>query len=110
MRRPESSAQSRQWHLRILGRRRPATKAQLNEPHSIGLDKAGDLYIADVKNHRIRKVDLKTGTISTFAARVRERQRQTALDSPAHRFMARAPSILIGTEISGSHCARATRF
>lgn len=45
----------------------PATNAQLSEPHSIGLDKAGDLYIADVRNHRIRKVDMKAGTISTFA-------------------------------------------
>jgi DNA-binding beta-propeller fold protein YncE len=45
----------------------PATKAQLNDPHSIGFDKAGDLYICDVKNHRIRKVNLKSGVISTFA-------------------------------------------
>jgi DNA-binding beta-propeller fold protein YncE len=44
-----------------------AVHAQLNEPHSIGFDKAGALYICDVKNHRIRKVDLKTGIISTFA-------------------------------------------
>ena len=45
----------------------PATNAQFNEPHSIGLDQTGALYIADVRNHRIRKVDLKAGTISTFA-------------------------------------------
>jgi sugar lactone lactonase YvrE len=45
----------------------PATKAQLNDPHSIGFDPAGDLYICDVKNHRLRKVHLQTGTISTFA-------------------------------------------
>jgi len=45
----------------------PATQAQLNEPHSIGFDRAGDLYICDVKNHRLRKVDMKTGTISTFS-------------------------------------------
>jgi len=44
-----------------------AIHAQLNEPHSIGFDKAGDLYICDVKNHRLRKVDMKTGKISTFA-------------------------------------------
>jgi len=44
----------------------PATKAQLNEPHSIGFDPAGDLYICDVKNHRIRKVNMKSGVISTF--------------------------------------------
>jgi DNA-binding beta-propeller fold protein YncE len=44
----------------------PAIKAQMNEPHSIGFDKAGDLYICDVRNHRIRKVEMKTGIISTF--------------------------------------------
>src|SRR5436309_694994 len=35
----------------------PAKRAQLNEPHSIGFDKAGDLYICDVKNNRVRKVE-----------------------------------------------------
>jgi DNA-binding beta-propeller fold protein YncE len=45
----------------------PAINAQLNEPHSIGLDGNGDLYLCDIRNHRIRKVDLKTGIISTFA-------------------------------------------
>jgi DNA-binding beta-propeller fold protein YncE len=44
-----------------------AIHAQLNDPHSIGFDKAGALYICDVKNHRIRKVDMKTGKISTFS-------------------------------------------
>jgi streptogramin lyase len=45
----------------------PAVNAQLSEPHSIGFDKVGNLYICDVKNHRIRRVDMKTGIISTFA-------------------------------------------
>ncbi|HWA10489.1 MAG TPA: hypothetical protein VG838_13665 [Opitutaceae bacterium] len=45
----------------------PATAAQLNDPHSIGFDRAGDLYIADVKNNRIRKVAMKTGVIATLA-------------------------------------------
>ncbi len=45
----------------------PAVRAQLNEPHSIGFDRVGDLYICDIKNHRIRKVEMKTGVISTFA-------------------------------------------
>jgi streptogramin lyase len=43
------------------------TKAQLNDPHSIAFDSRGDLYIADVKNHRIRKVNMKSGRVSTFA-------------------------------------------
>ncbi len=43
----------------------PAEKAQLNMPHSIQIDPAGDLLICDTGNHRVRKVDMKTGLIST---------------------------------------------
>lgn len=45
----------------------PATKAQLKAPHSITLDKSGNLYICDIGNHRIRVVDLMSGMIQTFA-------------------------------------------
>lgn len=45
----------------------PATQAKLSSPHSIALDDAGNLYICDIGNHRIRRVDLQSGTISTFA-------------------------------------------
>jgi streptogramin lyase len=45
----------------------PANKAQLRQPHSIALDKNGLLYICDIGNHRIRRVNLKTGAIETFA-------------------------------------------
>jgi streptogramin lyase len=45
----------------------PATAAQLRQPHSIQLDDAGGLYICDTLNHRIRKVDLAVGQITTFA-------------------------------------------
>ncbi len=45
----------------------PADKAMLSQPHSIQFDHAGNLYICDIGNHRIRRVDQKTGTISTFA-------------------------------------------
>jgi len=46
----------------------PANKAQLRQPHSIAIDPSGAwLYIADIGNHRIRRVDLKTGLIDTFA-------------------------------------------
>ena len=44
----------------------PASQAQLSDPHSIGFDRAGDLYVADVRNNRVRKIDLKTGMISTL--------------------------------------------
>lgn len=44
-----------------------AAKATFKQPHSIAFDKAGDLYICDIGNHRIRKIAMKTGVISTFA-------------------------------------------
>jgi len=44
-----------------------AAQATMNQPHSIQFDARGDLYICDILNHRIRKVDLKTGVITTFA-------------------------------------------
>lgn len=45
----------------------PANKAQLKQPHSIQFGADGNLYICDIGNHVIRKVDVKTGAISTFA-------------------------------------------
>ena len=44
-----------------------ATKALLHRPHSIALDGRGGLFIADIGNHRIRRVDLAAGTIQTIA-------------------------------------------
>ena len=45
----------------------PATKGLLNQPHGIVLDRADNLYICDPLNNRVRRVDAKTGIISTFA-------------------------------------------
>ncbi|MEO6725123.1 MAG: hypothetical protein ABIU20_08015 [Blastocatellia bacterium] len=44
-----------------------ANRAAMNQPHSVQFDKNGDLYICDILNHRIRKVEMKTGIITTFA-------------------------------------------
>ena len=44
----------------------PAVQAQLSVPHSITLDDQQQLYICDIGNHRIRRVDLKTGMITTM--------------------------------------------
>lgn len=45
----------------------PSEKAELKQPHSIQFGPDGDLYICDIGNHVIRKIDMKTGKISTFA-------------------------------------------
>ena len=45
----------------------PATAAELRQPHSIAFDRDGTLLICDIGNHRIRRVNLETGIISTYA-------------------------------------------
>ncbi len=46
----------------------PARHAQFRQPHSIALDPSGQfLFVADIGNHRIRRIDLTTGTIQTIA-------------------------------------------
>ena len=45
----------------------PASQAQLKNPHSIQFGPQGDLFICDIGNHVIRRVDMRTMEISTFA-------------------------------------------
>ncbi len=45
----------------------PGVQADLSSPHSIQFDPDGDLYVCDIGNHRVRRVDMKTGIITTFA-------------------------------------------
>ncbi len=50
-----------------LGDGGPATSAQMGPPYGLALDAAGNLLIADGDNRRIRRVDAKTGIITTVA-------------------------------------------
>jgi streptogramin lyase len=50
----------------LLGDGGPALNASLNMPHEVRFDPFGNLYIADMGNHVIRRVDGKTGKIATF--------------------------------------------
>ena len=52
--------------LQGVGDGGPEVKAQLSSPYGVAVDGAGNLYIADISNHRIRKVD-SVGTITTVA-------------------------------------------
>lgn len=44
-----------------------ATDAMLHDPVGVAVDPKGNLFIADSRNNRIRKVDFESGTISTIA-------------------------------------------
>lgn len=45
----------------------PARDATLNKPHELRFDTGGNLFISDTGNHAIRRMDAKTGIITTFA-------------------------------------------
>ena len=45
----------------------PGNQAQLREPNDCYLDGKGGLLIADIQDQRIRRLDLVSGTINTFA-------------------------------------------
>lgn len=63
----------------------PAVKALLSQPHSIAIDRQGALYIADIGNHRIRRIDPTTGIIDSVAGnsqRTPPRDGQIACGNP----------------------------
>ncbi|MDA7614083.1 sulfatase-like hydrolase/transferase [Verrucomicrobiales bacterium] len=43
-----------------------AREATFSRPHSIQFGPDGDLYICDIGNHRLRRVNLRRGTVTTF--------------------------------------------
>jgi sugar lactone lactonase YvrE len=45
----------------------PALDADMNEPYELRFDRAGNLFIAEMQNHVVRRVDAKTHRIATVA-------------------------------------------
>ena len=45
----------------------PATQATFNLPHELRFDDAGNVFIADTGNNVVRRIEIKTGIISTIA-------------------------------------------
>jgi hypothetical protein len=44
-----------------------ATKAALNEPYEVRFDRRGNMFFVERLNHVVRRVDARSGTISTVA-------------------------------------------
>ena len=44
-----------------------ATSAAIATPHGIDLDSSGNVYFSDNYNHRVRKITVSTGVITTYA-------------------------------------------
>jgi hypothetical protein len=61
----------------------PAGNAQLSQPSAVAADAAGNLYVADYSNSRIRKVSA-TGTITTAPATGSVATPATAVRPPIH--------------------------
>jgi streptogramin lyase len=49
----------------------PALKATFDGPKEIDIDQAGNVYIVDTENEAIRRIDFRTGIITTVAGRGR---------------------------------------
>ena len=45
----------------------PAVRASLNEPYGIAIDRAGNIFVADRLNRRIRRIHAANGSITTLA-------------------------------------------
>jgi len=46
---------------------KPAIRAMLHAPEAVVVDRQDNLYISDTMNHRVRKVEIATGLITTVA-------------------------------------------
>ncbi|MDQ3946128.1 MAG: NHL repeat-containing protein [Actinomycetota bacterium] len=77
----------------------PALQATMNQPHGVAVDAAGNVYIADSANHRIRRVD-RQGVITTVAGN--GTPDATGDDGPARAALVKDPKTL-ATDPGGKH-------
>ena len=84
----------------------PALQATFDLPHEIRFDAAGNIFVADTGNNAVRRIDAKTGLISTFAGgRDQERRGYSGDGGPRGAAALRGPhSIQFGPD--GNHAIR----
>jgi DNA-binding beta-propeller fold protein YncE len=75
----------------------PAALGELELPEGAAFDRAGNLYIADTSNHRVRRVDASTGIITTVAGN--GRRNTTGDGGPATQASLEYPgSVAVGAD------------
>src|SRR4029077_13352449 len=80
----------------------PGVSAQLREPNDCFLDGKGGLLVADIQDQRIRRLDLKTGIITTFAGNG-EKRRAGDGKHAAPAYIIGGPAVLIGSKGDTTH-------
>jgi sugar lactone lactonase YvrE len=85
----------------------PATQAALNNPEGVAVDLAGNIYIADTANHRIRKVNAQNSMMSTIAGSAQgfagddlNSGASTQLDFPSTLVLDASDNLYIGDEFN----------
>ena len=80
-----------------------ATQATFNLPHELRFDSAGNLYVADTGNNAVRRIEIKTGIITTFAGT--GKKGESGDGGPANQASLSSPhSIQFGPDDSLSIC------
>jgi streptogramin lyase len=68
----------------------PAQEASLDLPHELRFDQAGNIFIADTGNNAVRRIDAKTGLITTVAGG-KQKRGYTGDGGPAAEATLRGP-------------------
>ncbi len=80
----------------------PANEARLNSPTGIAIDAAGNIFISDTGNRRVRRVDALTGAITTVFSE------SQGLQSPAGLAMDASDNLYVADKVSGGRVYRVT--
>lgn len=63
----------------------PARQARFRDPHSLILDEHDNIYVSDLSNHRVRRIDAKSGQVETVVGNGKDELPQNggkAIDQP----------------------------
>src|SRR5437016_5037025 len=72
----------------------PAVKAQIDNPYGLVIGPDGALYFCEIGNHRIRRLDLKSGLISTALGDLNQPY-EVRFDSAGNMYFADMPNHVV---------------